>query len=67
MRDWKAWARAAAVRAVRTVAQTALATIGTCAAFHEVDWLLVGSTAVLAGILSLLTALAGLPETGAAG
>lgn len=58
----KTWIKAAAVRAVKTVAQTAVATIGTTAAFHEVDWLLVGSTALLAGVLSLLTSLAGLPE-----
>lgn len=61
----KTWIKAAAVRAVKTVAQTAVATIGTTAAFHEVDWLLVGSTALLAGVLSLLTSLAGLPEVGA--
>ena len=56
------WGKAAAVRAVKTVAQTAVATIGTTAVMAEVDWLLVGSTAVLAGILSLLTSVAGLPE-----
>ena len=61
----KTWIKAAAVRAVKTVAQTAVATIGATAAFHEVDWLLVGSTALLAGVLSLLTSLAGLPEVGA--
>lgn len=62
MTNWKAWAKAAAVRAVKTVAQTAVATIGTTAAMHEVDWLLVASTAALAGVLSLLTSVAGLPE-----
>ena len=56
------WLQAAGIRALRTVAQTAAAAIGTTAAFHEVDWLLVGSTALLAGILSLLTSAAGLPE-----
>lgn len=57
-----AWFKAAAIRAVKTVAQTAIATIGTSAMFSEVDWLVVGSTALLAGILSILTSLAGLPE-----
>lgn len=56
------WVRAAAIRAVKTIAQTAVATIGTSAMFSEVDWLVVGSTALLAGILSLLTSVAGLPE-----
>lgn len=56
------WVKAAAIRAVKTIAQTAVATIGTSAMFSEVDWLVVGSTALLAGILSLLTSVAGLPE-----
>lgn len=56
------WLKAAAIRAVKTIAQTAVATIGTSAMFSEVDWLVVGSTALLAGILSLLTSVAGLPE-----
>lgn len=59
---WKTWVGAALVRAVKTVAQTAAATIGTTAVFAEVDWLVVGGSALLAGILSLLTSLAGLPE-----
>lgn len=59
---WKNWIKAAAVRAVKTVAQTAVATIGTSAVLGEVNWLAVGSAALLAGILSLLTSLAGLPE-----
>lgn len=56
------WFKAAGIRALKTVAQTAVATIGTGAAFSDVNWLLVGSTALLAGILSLLTSIAGLPE-----
>ena len=58
----KKWWKAAGVRAIKTIAQTAVATIGTTMALHEVDWLMVGSTALLAGILSLLTSVAGLPE-----
>ena len=59
---WKNWLKAAGVRAVKTVAQTAIATIGTSAAIGEVDWLVVGSASLLAGVLSLLTSVAGLPE-----
>lgn len=62
MRDWKKWIKAAGVRAVKTVAQTAVATIGTSAALGEVNWILVGSSAALAGVVSLLTSVAGLPE-----
>lgn len=58
----KKWWRAAGIRALRTVAQTAAATVGTCAVISEVDWLTVASASLLAGILSLLTSLAGLPE-----
>ena len=62
MRNFKVWIKAAGVRAIKTVAQTAVATIGTAAVLGEVDWLVVGSAAVLAGLLSLLTSVAGLPE-----
>jgi hypothetical protein len=58
----KAWLKAAAIRALKTVAQTAAAMIGTSAVINEVDWLMVVSASVLAGILSLLTSVAGLPE-----
>ena len=58
----KKWLKAAGIRAVKTVAQTAAATIGTSAVMGEVNWLMVGSAALLAGILSLLTSVAGLPE-----
>ena len=58
----KQWLKAAAVRAIKTVAQTAIATIGTAALMSEVNWQAVVSASVLAGILSLLTSLAGLPE-----
>ncbi len=58
----KKWWKAAGVRAVKTVAQAAVAAIGTTAMLSEVDWLVVASTALLAGVLSLLTSIAGLPE-----
>ncbi len=58
----KNWWKAAGVRAVKTVAQAAVAAIGTTAMLSEVDWLVVGSTALLSGVLSLLTSIAGLPE-----
>lgn len=62
MKNWKLWLKAAGVRALKTVAQTAAATIGTSAVMGEVSWAMVGSAAALAGILSLLTSVAGLPE-----
>lgn len=62
MKNAKTWFKAASVRAIKTVAQTAVATIGTAAVLDEVNWLMVGSAALLAGVLSLLTSVAGLPE-----
>lgn len=61
-RCWKNWIKAAGIRALKTVAQTAVATIGTSAVLSEVNWLMVGSASLLAGVLSLLTSLAGIPE-----
>lgn len=60
--DFKEWIKAAGVRALKTVAQTAVATIGTSAVISEVNWVMVASASALAGILSLLTSVAGLPE-----
>ena len=56
------WIKAASVRAIKTVAQTAVATIGTSVVMGEVNWIMVGSASLLAGILSLLTSVAGIPE-----
>lgn len=60
--NWKTWLKAAGIRAIKTVAQTAVATISTSAVISDVDWLVVGSASLLAGILSILTSIAGLPE-----
>lgn len=62
MKNFKQWIKSAGVRAIKTVAQTAVATIGVSAVMSEVNWLMVGSASLLAGILSLLTSVAGLPE-----
>lgn len=62
MRDWKKWAKAAGVRAVKTMAQTMAATIGTAAVMGAVNWQMAASASALAGILSVLTSIAGLPE-----
>ena len=62
MTYFKKWITAAGVRAIKTIAQTAIATISTSAIMSEVNWAVVGSAALLAGILSLLTSIAGLPE-----
>ena len=59
---FKKWFKAALIRALKTVAQSAIATIGTTAMLSEVDWVIVTSTALLAGLLSILTSIAGLPE-----
>lgn len=58
----KRWLKAALIRAVKTVAQTAVATIGTTAVIEQVDWKVVASASILAGILSMLTSIGGLPE-----
>ena len=62
MRNWKKWFKAAGVRAVKTVAQTAVGVIGASAMISDVNWITVVSAAALAGVVSLLTSVAGLPE-----
>lgn len=61
-KNWKKWIKCAAIRAVKTVAQTAVATIGASTVFGEINWLSVASAAALSGVLSLLTSIAGIPE-----
>ena len=60
--DFKSWLKCAGVRAIKTVAQTAVSLVGVGAVMSDVDWAMVGSASLLAGILSLLTSVAGLPE-----
>ena len=62
MKNFKNWIKAAGVRAIKTMAQTAVATIGTAAVMGQVNWIAVGSASAVAGVLSLLTSVAGLPE-----
>ena len=62
MEKYKNWFKCAGIRAIKTVAQTTIATIGTSAVMGDVNWLMVGSASLLAGILSILTSVAGLPE-----
>lgn len=58
----KTWIKAAAVRAIKTIAQTAIATIGTATVLGGVDWIMIASASILAGVLSILTSITGLPE-----
>lgn len=64
MRDWKNWCKVAGIRAIKTVCQTAVATIGVATVMSEVNWIAVASASLLAGVLSILTSVAGLPEEG---
>jgi len=65
--NWKLWTKAAIIRAIKTICQAAVATIGTAAVISEVDWKYIISASLLAGVLSILTSLAGLPEVDQAG
>ena len=60
--EWKEWAKAAGIRAIKTLAQTAVATIGTAVVLDDVNWIMVASASALAGVLSILTSIVGLPE-----
>lgn len=62
MRNWKLWFKCAGIRAIKTVAQTAVGIVGAAAAVQEVDWIFLGGAALLAGFTSLMTSLTGLPE-----
>lgn len=62
MKNWKSWAKAATIRAVKTIAQTAVGVIGASTVLSCVDWKVVVSSAILAGVVSMLTSIAGLPE-----
>ena len=62
--DTKKWIKASAIRAIKTMAQTAVATIGTSAVMGDVNWVMVASASVLSGIISILTSVAGIPEVG---
>ena len=62
MKDFKKWAKAAGLRAIKTAAQTAVSTVGVSAIMSDVNWVAVASAALLSGVLSLLTSVAGLPE-----
>lgn len=62
MKNWKSWAKAATIRAVKTIAQTAVGVIGASTVLSGVDWKVVVSSAILAGVVSMLTSIAGLPE-----
>lgn len=62
IKNWQNWFKAAGIRAIKTIAQTAIATIGTSAVMGDVNWVMVASASALAGVLSMLTSIAGLPE-----